>query len=71
LELELNGKLQILGPGDVLTVMPGVLHKFRSVSGAVVEEISSTHFKNDSFYTDESINKNPNRKSLITYWMAD
>jgi sialic acid synthase SpsE/mannose-6-phosphate isomerase-like protein (cupin superfamily) len=71
LELELNGKLQILGPGDVLTVMPGVRHKFRSVSGAVVEEISSTHFKNDSFYTDESINKNPNRKSLITYWMAD
>ena len=71
LELQLDGKAQILGPGDVVTVMPGVRHAFRSEKGAVVEEISSTHFKNDSFYTDESINKNPNRKSLLTYWMAD
>lgn len=70
LELQLDGKVQILGPGDVVTVMPGVRHAFRSATGAVVEEISSTHFKNDSFYTDESINKNPNRKSLLTYWMA-
>lgn len=71
LELQLDGKMQILGPGDVVTVMPGVRHAFRSVKGAVVEEISSTHFKNDSFYTDESITKNPNRKSLLTYWMVD
>jgi sialic acid synthase SpsE len=71
LELQLNGKTQILRPGDVVTVMPGVRHAFRSGKGAVVEEISSTHFKNDSFYTDESINKNPNRKSLLTYWMVD
>jgi sialic acid synthase SpsE len=71
LELQLDGKSQILGPGDVVTVMPGVRHAFRSEKGAVIEEISSTHFKNDSFYTDESINKNPNRKSLLTYWMVD
>ncbi len=71
LELQLNGKAQILGPGDVVTVLPGVRHAFRSEKGAVIEEISSTHFKNDSFYTDESINKNPSRKSLLTYWMVD
>jgi len=71
LELQLDGKVQNLGPGDVVTVMPGVRHAFRSVTGAVVEEISSTHFKNDSFYTDEAINKNTNRKSVLTYWMAD
>jgi len=71
LELKLDGQLQKLGPGDVVTVMPGVRHAFRSDTGAVVEEISSTHFKNDSFYTDESINRNPNRKSLLTYWMVD
>ena len=51
--------------------MPGVRHAFRSAGGAVVEEISSAHFKNDSFYTDEAINKNQNRKSVLTYWMAD
>ncbi len=71
LELLLDGKPQILGPGDVVTVMPGVKHAFRSAGGAVVEEISSTHFKNDSFYTDEAINKNQNRKSVLTYWMVD
>jgi N-acetylneuraminate synthase len=36
----------------------------------VIEEISSTHYKEDSFYTDESINQNPNRKTLLTYWMG-
>jgi hypothetical protein len=51
--------------------MPGVRHAFRSATGAVVEEISSTHYKNDSFYTDESINQNSNRKSTLTYWMVD
>jgi sialic acid synthase SpsE/mannose-6-phosphate isomerase-like protein (cupin superfamily) len=71
LELRLDGKAQILKPGDVVTVMPGVRHAFKSATGAVVEEISSTHFKNDSFYTDETINLNPNRKSLLTYWMVD
>lgn len=71
LELLLDGKPQILGPGDVVTVMPGVRHAFRSTGGAVVEEISSTHLKNDSFYTDEAINKNQNRKSVLTYWMVD
>ena len=71
LELQLDGKVQNLGPGDVVTVMPGVRHAFRSAKGAVVEEISSTHFKNDSFYTDEAINKNANRKSVLTYWMVD
>ena len=71
LKLQLDGKSQILGPGDVVTIMPGVRHAFRSIAGAVVEEISSTHFKNDSFYTDEAINKNLNRKSVLTYWMVD
>ncbi|AWW47045.1 spore coat protein [Polynucleobacter paneuropaeus] len=71
LELKLDGKSQILKPGDVVTVMPGVRHAFKSETGAVVEEISSTHFKNDSFYTDETINLNTNRKSLLTYWMVD
>jgi sialic acid synthase SpsE/D-lyxose ketol-isomerase len=70
LELKLDGGTQNLGPGDVVTVMPGVRHVFRSKNGAVVEEISSTHFKNDSFYTDESISKNPNRKTFLSYWMA-
>jgi len=70
LNLVLNGEQKIMGPGDVVTVLPGVRHSFSSENGAIVEEISSTHFKNDSFYTDDAINQNPNRKSLLTYWMV-
>lgn len=70
LHLSLNGKQQIYHPGDVIHVEPGVRHAFISPTGVVIEEISSTHFKNDSFYTDESITKNPNRKTLLTYWMG-
>jgi quercetin dioxygenase-like cupin family protein len=69
LHLTLNGQTQVHLPGDVIVVEPGVRHQFVSPSGCVIEEISSTHFKNDSFYTDESINQNPHRKTLLTYWM--
>ena len=69
-DITLNGQTKNYGPGDVINIEPGVRHSFVSKSGAVIEEISSTHFKNDSFYTDESINQNKNRKTLLSYWMA-
>jgi D-lyxose ketol-isomerase len=56
-------------PGDVINIEPGVRHAFVSPTGAVIEEISSTHFKDDSFYTDETIMKNKHRKTVLTYWM--
>jgi sialic acid synthase SpsE/mannose-6-phosphate isomerase-like protein (cupin superfamily) len=68
--MRLDGQLRICNPGDVVTVEPGVRHAFVSPTGAVIEEISTTHFKNDSFYTDERINQNKNRKTLLTYWMV-
>lgn len=55
--------------GDVINVEPGVRHAFVSQTGCVIEEISSTHFKHDSFYTDDTINQNGNRKTVLTYWM--
>lgn len=67
--LELDGQQQVCRPGDVVTVMPGVRHAFRSETGALIEEISSTHFKDDSYYTDPEIAKNTNRKTYLTYWM--
>jgi sialic acid synthase SpsE/mannose-6-phosphate isomerase-like protein (cupin superfamily) len=69
-ELTLDGKSKICRPGDVVNVEPGVRHAFHSTTGCVIEEISSTHFKNDSFYTDEKIQQNKNRKTLLTYWMG-
>ena len=69
MKLELDGQKSICKPGDVITVLPGVRHAFSSDSGAVVEELSTTHFKDDSYYTDQSIMENMNRKTMLAYWM--
>lgn len=69
IDLELDGVRQICNPGDVVTVSPGTRHAFRTSDGAIIEEISSTHFVNDSFYTDPAITYNRNRKTLISSWM--
>jgi D-lyxose ketol-isomerase len=68
--LELDGKRQTCRIGDVVTVLPGVRHAFRSDTGAIIEEISSTHIKDDSYYTDPAIAMNTNRKTYLTYWMS-
>lgn len=67
--LELDGVPMVCRPGDVVTIEPGVRHKFKTETGAVIEEISTTHNKNDSFYTDPAIMENKQRKTLLTYWM--
>lgn len=69
LSLRLNGVERLCRPGDVVTVEPGVRHAFHSEHGAIIEELSSTHVTNDSFYTDEAINANLDRKTLLSYWM--
>lgn len=68
--LQLDGVTRVCHPGDVVTIEPGVRHAFVSPTGCVIEEISSTHFVDDSFYTDEAINHNKDRKTLLTYWMG-
>ncbi|MTA33645.1 MAG: cupin domain-containing protein, partial [Actinobacteria bacterium] len=66
--VDLDGVSHTLKPGDVLTVEVGVKHSFRSPDGAVFEEISSTHFVDDSYYTDDSINANAERKTKLSVW---
>ena len=39
------------------------------LGGVIIEELSSTHLQDDSFYTDETINANRDRKTLLSYWM--
>lgn len=70
LHVELNGKKKILYPGDVLVVQRGVKHRFWTDSGVVFEEVSSTHYNDDSFYEDTSINTMPReeRKTVLTNW---
>jgi sialic acid synthase SpsE/quercetin dioxygenase-like cupin family protein len=68
LVVELDDVTHTLKPGDILTVEVGVRHSFSSPDGAVFEEISSTHYVDDSFYTDESINANTERKTKLSVW---
>lgn len=65
--VKLDGKLQTLQQGDVLTILPKVRHEFVSPGGAVIEEISSSHYTDDSYYTDSTISQNEKRKTYITY----
>ena len=53
---------------DIIVILPGVKHSFLTKTGVVIEEISSSHFQEDSFYTDINIENNKNRKTFITYW---
>jgi sialic acid synthase SpsE/mannose-6-phosphate isomerase-like protein (cupin superfamily) len=69
LTVTLDGKVSECRAGDLLTVERGVRHSFSASQGAVIEELSSTHHKDDSFYTDPAIASNPDRKSLLTYWV--
>ncbi len=66
-ELTVDNKVRKLIPGDIFTILPGQKHKFVSANGAVFEEISSTHIKDDSYYTDPKISENLNRKSLVKW----
>ena len=66
--VNLGGEIHRLKEGDILTVPTGVPHGFTSASGAVFEEISSTHQGSDSYYTDESINFNSSRKTELSVW---
>ncbi|NTV73424.1 MAG: cupin domain-containing protein [Holophaga sp.] len=70
LKVRLDGQERIIQPGDVITVERGVRHEFLSPDGCILEEISSTHFRNDSFYTDASIGTNPYRKTYITHFFG-
>ena len=65
-ELIIDGEASILGSGDVVTINPGQVHAFKGLSDVIVEEISTTHNVDDSFYVDETISQNKNRKSFVS-----
>lgn len=70
LEVNLEGNVIDMRPGDILTVQRSAQHSFRSRNGAIFEEVSTTHIINDSFYKDEKIRRlDPiARKTIIKRW---
>lgn len=65
LEVVLEGKEYNLKPGDILHIPIKSKHSFKSKNGSIFEEISTTHYTDDSFYIEEKININEDRKSFI------
>ena len=68
-ELYLNGNVETLTKGDVITIEKETSHEFTTKTGCIIEEVSSTHYLNDSYYTDETITQNKDRKTFVTYWL--
>ena len=54
-----------LKTGDLKTIKKGQIHFFSTKTGAVIEELSTTSVKSDSYYLDNKIVNNKNRKSFI------
>lgn len=66
--VKIDGQEKQITRGDVVVIEREMKHSFGSPTGAVIEEISSTHSGDDSFYTDPKITQNKDRKTLLTYW---
>ena len=69
IDLVLDGHRRKYGQNDVVIIPRGVRHEFSSPAGAVIEEISSAYSQDDSFYTDQVIMQNVERKTYVTNWM--
>lgn len=64
LDVICDGKQRHVTRGETVVVERGVNHSFASKEGCVFEEISTTHYGNDSFYEDRSGFVNP-RKTRV------
>jgi sialic acid synthase SpsE/mannose-6-phosphate isomerase-like protein (cupin superfamily) len=69
ISLRLNGEVVNLSVGETASIRPMTIHGFKSGHGAIIEEVSTSHASNDSFYVDEKIHANSNRKTIVQYWL--
>lgn len=67
---EVEGRESVLYPGDVLVVPRAAWHSFKTDGGVIFEEVSTTHFNDDSFYEDKTINRmaRDERKTKLVNW---
>jgi len=72
LEIVKDGAKLRMQPGDTFRVEPNQWHKFATLDGCIFEEVSTTHFNNDSFYEDPAIAGMPrdDRKTKVDNWLA-
>ncbi len=70
LTVNIEGKDIYMKPGDIQTVLREQNHSFTSMKGAIFEEVSTTHIKNDSYYDDPIVKAlDPiERKTILQKW---
>lgn len=67
MDVMIGKETRLLKAGDMLTVERRANHNFSSKEGVVFEEVSTTNYKDDSFYEDEKIANNKDRKTEMTF----
>ena len=65
LEMICDGRSTLVHKGETFVVERGVDHAFRSEIGCVFEEISTTHYINDSFYKNADEFVDPRKTSVF------
>jgi N-acetylneuraminate synthase len=68
LEIEVNNEKRFLKKGEIISINKGQLHSFRTQSGVIIEENSTTYIPGDSRYEDGNINATADRKTMLTIW---
>ncbi len=70
LEVDLEGDIIHMKPGDKLLVERDQMHAFRTRGGCIFAEISTRAFRDDSFYADPAISAmDPlERKTILENW---
>lgn len=74
MDVTIGKEVKLLKAGAMLTVERGVNHDFASTQGVIFEEVSTTHYKDDSFYEDKTILNNKDRKTEMTFradWLSE
>ncbi len=67
LETEVEGNRELLSAGDSIIIHQNEWHKFQTSNGGIFEEISTTHYNDDSYYEDKFIKmlQREERKTVI------
>ena len=65
MEIEIDGIKTVLNIGESTTIERGAKHSFASLNGAIMEEISTTHRLDDSYYEENIIDVSRERKTSV------
>jgi len=67
MQLQLGAESKTIKAGEMVTVERGMRHAFSSETGVIFEELSTTHYNDDSYYEDVAINRNSRRKTNLIF----